>query len=38
MKRKAKAVDFVMNESLVNYETVKCFNNERLENEKYGAL
>jgi ABC-type transport system involved in Fe-S cluster assembly fused permease/ATPase subunit len=32
MRTKSKAVDFVMNETLVNYESVKYFNNERLEN------
>lgn len=35
MRRKNKAVDFVINESLLNYETVKCFNNEKLESERY---
>lgn len=35
VKKKRKAVDFVINESFLNYETVKCFTNEKLENDRY---
>ena len=35
MRQKNKAVDFVINESFINFETVKCFTNEKLESERY---
>ncbi|CAG9312960.1 unnamed protein product [Blepharisma stoltei] len=35
VKRKRKAVDFVINESFLNYEAVKCFTNEKLESDRY---
>jgi ABC transporter ATM len=34
-RRKNKAVDFVINESFMNYETVKAFNNEAQEKQRY---
>ena len=35
MRRKSKAVDFVINESFTNYDTVKTFTNESLESSRY---
>ena len=34
-KQRNKALDFVINESMTNYETVKYMNNENLEKERY---
>mmetsp|Transcript_787 Transcript_787/g.1524 ORF Transcript_787/g.1524 Transcript_787/m.1524 type:complete len:439 (-) Transcript_787:5210-6526(-) len=34
-RKKNKAVEFVINESFMNYETVKAFTNERQENLRY---
>ena len=35
MRRKSKAVDFVINESFTNFDTVKSFTNEQLESDRY---
>ena len=37
-KNSEKASEFYLNESIMNYETVKSFNNERLENNRYSTL
>ena len=34
-RRKSKAVDFVINESFTNFDTVKAFTNEQLESDRY---
>lgn len=34
-KEAEKKSEFYMNESIMNYETVKAFNNEKLENNRY---
>ena len=33
-----KKSEFYLNESIMNYETVKAFNNEKLEEERYAAI
>jgi ABC-type transport system involved in Fe-S cluster assembly fused permease/ATPase subunit len=37
-KNQEKASEFYLNESIMNYETVKAFNNEKLEISRYKAL
>jgi len=37
-KNNEKHSEFYLNESIMNYETVKAFNNEALEKERYEAL
>ena len=37
-KDSEKASEFYLNESIMNFETVKAFNNERLENNRYETL
>ena len=37
-KNAEKASEFYLNESIMNYETVKAFNNEKLENNRYEDL
>jgi ABC-type transport system involved in Fe-S cluster assembly fused permease/ATPase subunit len=37
-KNQEKASEFYLNESIMNYETVKAFNNEKLELSRYNAL
>jgi len=33
-----KQSEFYLNESIMNYETVKTFNNEKLEEERYDGI
>ena len=37
-KDSEKASEFYLNESIMNYETVKAFNNEKMENNRYETL
>lgn len=37
-KNHEKASEFYLNESIMNYETVKAFNNEKLELKRYDKL
>ena len=37
-KNNEKKSEFYLNESIMNYETVKAFNNERLELSRYEKL
>ena len=37
-KNSEKASEFYLNESIMNFETVKAFNNEKMENQRYSDL
>ena len=37
-KNSEKQSEFFLNESIMNYETVKAFNNENLENVRYNGI